>query len=206
MKLNEIKKVYTGKPLEEGGTSITADVSPAVRSLFLQNEFTDDMKVLDFGAGKTGRNAKWLRDRGVKVYAYDPYNGSDGDGWTGVSNKLPDDTFDVAFSCFVLNVVPDNIEDDIIKKMGTLAKRNIHITRNEDIFKSFKEALNRKDPTVTQFFNDEFGGGDVLSDANIMDFALHGSKTSRGFQRIPKLEHKGFNLNKSTHGYKIYTR
>lgn len=204
MKLKEIK-TYKGAPLEEGGTSITSGVAPAVRHLFLQNDITDGMKVLDYGAGKTGRNAKWLRDRGVKVYCYDPYHGSDTDGWEGVSNIVPDDKFDVALSCFVLNVVPENIEDDILNKMGSLGKRNIHITRNKDIFTSFKKALERKDPTVTQFFDKEFGGGE-LSDTNIMDFALHGSKTSKGFQRIPKLENKGYNLDKSVEGYKIYSK
>jgi hypothetical protein len=204
MKLKDLK-VYQGEPLEEGGTSISAGVAPAVRHLFLQNDITDGMKVLDYGAGKTGRNAKWLRDRGVKVYTYDPYHGTDCDGWEGVSNKLPDDTFDVGLSCFVLNVVPDNVEDEILKNMHGLAKRNIHVTRNKDIFTSFKKALERKDPTVTEFFEKEFGGGD-LSDDNIMDFAMHGSKTSRGFQRIPKLENKGYNIDKSTEGYKIYSK
>lgn len=205
MKLTDIKKVYRGEPLEEGGTSITSGVAPAVRHLFLQNDITDGMKVLDYGAGKTGRNAKWLRDRGAKVYCYDPHHGSDVDGWEGVSNQLPNDEFDVAFSCFVLNVVPDNIEDDILKKMDGLAKRNIHITRNKDIRKSFKDALDRGDKHVTDFYNTEFGGGD-MSETNLDDFAHHGSKTSKGFQRIPKLEHKGYSLDKSTDGFKIYSK
>ena len=42
---------------------------------------------MDFGAGKFGRNADFLRANGIKCYAYDPYNGTNVDGWTGVSNK-----------------------------------------------------------------------------------------------------------------------
>ena len=169
-------------------------------------DITDEMKVLDYGAGKTGRNAKWLRDRGVNVFAYDPYNGSECDGWTGVCNTLPDDQdFDVVLTSYVLNVVPDNIEDDILADAEKLGKRQYHVTRNKDIFTSLKNALNRGDKTVTQFYNDEFGGG-PNSDENIMDFAIHGSKTSKGFQRIPRLERKGFNNIKTTDGYKIYSK
>lgn len=204
MLLKDLKpRTYKGEPLEEGGTSISGGVAPPVRQLFMSNDLNSDMKVLDYGAGKTGRNAKWLRDRGVKVYAYDPYNGTDDDGWNAVSNKLPEDQFDVALSSYVLNVVPENIEDDIIENMNRYASKCYHITRNEDIFSSVKKALERKDKTVTSFYEDEFGGGPT-SDANIMDFCLHGTKTSKGFQRIPRLEHKGFNLSKSTTGYKIY--
>ena len=206
MLLTDIKpRTYKGKPLEEGGTSISAGVAPPIRKLFMDNDISDEMKVLDYGAGKGGRNAKWLRDRGVKVYAYDPYNGEDCDGWKGVSNKLPDNEFDVAFSSYVLNVVPDDVEDEIIKNMNGYAPKCFHITRNKDIFTSVKKALERGDKTVKPFFDNEFGGG-PLSDANIMDFCLHGTKTSKGFQRIPKLEHKGFNIIKSTEGYKVYSK
>lgn len=204
MLISDLKsKTYKGVPLEEGGTSISTSTAPAIRQLFMDKDISDDTKVLDYGAGKTGRNASWLRSRGVKVYGYDLHNGSGKDGWTGVSGSLPDDKFDIAFSCYVLNVVPENVEDEIIEKMSRYAPKCYHVTRNKDIFKMVKSALERGDKVVTKFFEDEFGGG-ALSEGNIMDFCLHGTQTSKGFQRIPMLEHKGFTLVKSTDGYKVY--
>jgi hypothetical protein len=160
--------------------------------------------VLDYGAG-TGRNALWLREMGFRVFAYDPNHGIDGNGWENVCNTLPDEYFDVVLSCYVLNVVPDNVEDDILNRVNDMGKNHYHITRNRDIFMSFKRALERNDPIVTAFFENEFGGG-PLDDSNILKFALHGSQTSRGFQRIPILELKGFDLVKVTEGYKIYSK
>lgn len=205
MRLSDIKsKTYRGQPLEEGGTSISTSTTPVLRDLFMSQDISDQTRVLDYGAGKSGRNARWLRARGVKVYAYDPYNGVDCDGWEGVSNKLPDEKFDVAFSSYVLNVVRDQDEDEIVQNMERYAPKCFHITRNQDVFDSIKKALERKDPTVTQFFEQEYGGGD-LSDANVQNFCQFGAKTSKGFQRIPQLEHKGYNLIKSGKNYKLYS-
>jgi hypothetical protein len=205
MLLTDIKKFYHGKPLEEGGTAISSGVSPPIKFLFMQRDVTDDYTVIDYGAGKDGRNAKWLRDRGIKVYAYDPHHGTDVDGWEGVSNTPPRDKAGVLFTNYVLNVVPESMETDILKATDALADHVYHITRNMDIVNSVTDALNRGDKTVTDFYENEYGGGPLSAD-NIMNFCFHGVKTSRGFQRIPKLEHKGYNLVKTTQGYKIYTK
>ena len=209
--LEYVKGFYTGEPLETGGTSIQGDAAPALR--IIASDFKDGDKILDYGAGKYGRNAKYLRGNGYKVYAYDPYNGSDVDGWEGVSKTVPSfERFDVVFTCFVLNVVSDKIEDSILNDTKKLGKQEFHITRNQDIFESVKKALSRKDKVVYNFFTKNFADKEDieafesgnLSDDVIMAFCTYGVQTSRGFQRIPFLEDKGYTLMKKTSGFKIY--
>jgi hypothetical protein len=209
--LEYVKGFYTGEPLETGGTSIQGDAAPALR--LISSNFKKGDKILDYGAGKYGRNSNYLRKERFKVYAYDPYNGSDTNGWEYVSKKLPSERFDVVFTCFVLNVVSDSIEDSILSSTKKLGKQEFHITRNQDIFDSVKKALLRKDKVVYNFFTKNFAdkedieafeSGD-LSDDVIMAFCTYGVQTSRGFQRIPFLEDKGYTLMKKTSGFKIYT-
>lgn len=173
------------------------------------------MKVLDYGAGKFGRNAEYLKSIGCKVYAYDPYNGDDSDGWRGVSTTLPDDKdFDVGFSSFVLNVVPDEIENQIIKEMDTYCDSNLHITRNMDIYDTIKSALERKDKLVVDFFENEYANDelikrlhdDELTKEEIVNFCIFGTVTSKGFQRIPDLTHKGFEVIRNTYKFKIFKK
>jgi len=211
--LEYVKGFYTGEPLETGGTSIQGDAAPALR--IISSNFEEGDKILDYGAGKYGRNAKYLRGNGYKVYAYDPYNGSDVDGWEGVSKKVPSfERFDVVFTCFVLNVVSDKIENSILNDTKKLGKQEYHITRNQDIFESVKKALSRKDKVVYNFFTKNFADKEDieafesgnLSDDVIMAFCTYGVQTSRGFQRIPFLEDKGYTLKKKTSGFKIYTK
>tara|TARA_R110000823_G_scaffold230090_4_gene357006 strand:+ start:921 stop:1553 length:633 start_codon:yes stop_codon:yes gene_type:complete len=198
------RSYYTGAPLETGGTSIQGNVSPAI-AWISNSKLSPGKKVLDYGAGKYGRNAKYLRLMEWEVYAYDPFNGTDTDGWTGVSNKLPKGKFDIGFTSFVLNVVPEHIETKLIQDVSKRVKEAVfHITRNMDIFDTVKKALHREDPLVTKFFLEEFDPTGDLSDANILEFCYFGVQTSRGFQRIPELETKGFSLIKNTSGYKIY--
>ena len=207
-------KMYTGDPLEIGGTSIAGNAAPAVRDLFTKGHIKAGMTVLDFGAGKYARNADFLRENGVKVYAYDPHHSLGKNGWDGVSNSLPRKKFDVVFTSFVLNVVPDHIETDILDATSKIAKQQFHITRNRDIFDTTKAALKRKDKLVGDFFlthyaNDEekemFAEGTIPDDI-ILDFCKHGVQTSRGFQRIPFLEKKGYSLVRTTSNFKIYKK
>lgn len=217
--LEESRRTYDGPPLESGGTSIKGKgenvPAPAVKWLFEKGYITADMKVLDYGAGKYGRNANYLREQGCEVYGFDPYNGSDANGWEGVSNKKPTEKFDVGFSSFVLNVVPEYIEDEIITDLRRMVGTAFHVTRNMDIFTTVKNALNRGDSTVVNFFKEEYAtdpsilekyenGG--LTEDDILDFCYFGVKTSRGFQRIPVLEDKGFRLIRKTMAFKIYTK
>lgn len=215
MKLLEIleeKRRYGGDPLESGGTSIAGGAAPAIKGLFQKGAFTDAV-VLDYGAGKYARNANFLRENGIKVYAYDPYNGSpSGDGWNETTTKKPTSKFDVGFTSFVLNVVPENVEKGIIQDLRGLCSQSYHITRNKDIFVSVKKALLRGDPTVTNFFMNNFADEDEaamleqgeLPDQVIQEFCEHGVQTSRGFQRIPTTEEFGFSLIKNTSNFKVY--
>ena len=209
---------YTGKPLEKGGTSIAGDAAPAIRALYGKAIKQGDV-VLDYGAGKYARNADFFRSKGLKTYAYDPFNSncSGEKGWEEgkvsdqVSIKTNDGKFDVAFTCFVLNVVPKNVEDQIIKKVQRLGKKVIHVTRNMDVFDMVKSALLKKDKYVYPFYVKEYNKGkDVdpktLSDEEIMEFCKFGVQTSRGFQRIPDLESHGYKLIRNTSGYKVYER
>ncbi len=217
MKLSELlqERTYKGDPLEKGGTSIQGQAAPAVRALLKNETIKPGMKVLDYGAGKYGRNANFLRENGVEVFAFDPYNGTDSDGWAGVSRKPPTgQKFDLAMSVFVMNVVPEHTEDDIVVKMRRFAPRQIHITRNTDIYDSLKKALKRQDKVVGKFFVEEFADDEQkaryekgeLTDQDVMEFSHFGGQTSRGFQRIPTLDQKGFKLIRKTSGFKVFDR
>ncbi len=206
------RRYYTGKPLETGGTSIAGNEAPGVRFLFQKGYFDSSYTILDYGAGKFARNADYLREKGMKVYAYDPFNGKPGaDGWEigKVSLNLPNIKFDIAFTSFVLNVVPFHIEEDILKDVRKYSGNEYHITRNKDIFVTIKSALLRKDPIVYNFYINEYGGSpdiENITDEEIMDFCYFGVQTSRGFQRIPLLEEeRGYKLIKNTSAFKVYT-
>jgi len=212
--VDEADRMYSGDPLETGGTSIPGNAAPALRDLFAKNKISEGMKVLDYGAGKYARNAKFLRENGVMVFAYDPFNGTSDNGWEGISTKLPNEQFDVAFTSFVLNVVPNNIENQILDAIGMYASHQYHITRNQDIIASVRNALLRKDTLVGSFFLSHFANDEEkqmyvdgsLTDEVLAAFAKHGVQTSKGFQRIPFLEEKGFTLFRSTASFKIYEK
>lgn len=212
------KRTYKGTAKEFGGTSIKGTgASPAIKWLVSKGIITTGMTVLDYGAGKYGRNAKYLKEIGCEVYTYDPYNGTDSDGWCGVSTMLPKNKdFDIGFTSFVLNVVPSNIEDDIISELDLFCRHSIHITRNMDIYDTIKKSLERKNKAVVEFFTNEYADNDdiikklhndELSKVDIMDFCEYGSITSKSpprFQRIPDLSNKGFDVIQTNYGFKIY--
>ena len=217
MKISQLQEArrrrYAGVPLEKGGTSIGGGAAPGIKILDRQGAFAGAKTILDYGAGKYGRNANYLREQGYKVYSYDPFNGKPKvDGWKEVSQVLPRNKFDVGFTSFVLNVVPEYIEQKIISDVGGKTKKSYHITRNNDIFVMAKNALIRGEPTVTNFFINEFATPaeikalqkGTLTDKQIMDFCEFGVQTNRGFQRIPTSEKLGLNLIKTTANFKIY--
>ena len=176
----ETRRYYTGKPLESGGTSIQGGAAPAIRWLFKSGHFKEGDVILDYGAGKYGRNAEFLRNRGFKVYAYDPFNGHSDDGWLGVSKNLPPNVkFDFAFTSFVINVVPEKIEREIIAHLKRIADDQIHLTRNRDIFDTVKKAFKRGDKLVTGFYQEHYNPSWDMSmgtpaDEEIMDFCHFG--------------------------------
>jgi hypothetical protein len=149
--------------------------------------------VLDYGAGRYARNAVGLREAGYRVYAYDPLKG-DGDGWKGVSPELPCGKFDLVFSSYVLNVVRQDVEREIVEECRKFGP-DVHWTRGRDIFNIAKKAIRGREGVVVDFFLGEFAAGHPtakaeydgreVSDETIMEFSRHGFRTTRGFQRIP---------------------
>lgn len=206
-------RTYRGPSLERGGTDPKVKgPAPAVRKLVEEGRIVGH--VLDFGAGRAGRNATYLRGLGHAVYAYDPYNGTDDDGWSAVSRNLPRPTehFETGLTSFVLNVVPEAVEREIIEKVGGLTDRAFHITRNFDIVQMIDEALRKPDSIVSRFFLEHYAD-DVLRvrhERGLLDlwdaeeFARFGTATSRGFQRLPVLELKGWRLLHDRAGWKVY--
>lgn len=195
--------------METGGTAIhTKSPTPAIKRLFEQGHIAAGMNVVDYGAGH-GRNANWLRERGVNVYAYDPYNGyGDLNGWDGVSYRHPskrvDNQFDVLFTSYVLNVVDADTEMEILGDAETIAPIQYHVTRNKDILDMIKGALKRGDKTVTSHYTDVYGGDLTRSHVtcHLYMFAVHGTYTSRGYQRLPMVYH--YDRIQYTHSYKVY--
>jgi hypothetical protein len=204
---------YTGRALERGGTATVFGnkSSPAVRQLIGRKHISPGMSILDYGAGPTGRNAEWLRERGFDVYAYDPYHGSDdANGWKGVSNKmvpvLGNGThFDVFLTCFVINVIPYREQHKISAFARRIADKEIHITRNNDLIKSITNAYDRKDKYVYNFYLNEYPGT-IFHRNDMYDFCVHGTRTSRGFQRLPLMEDDGYTLAKKEYGFRLYIR
>jgi len=194
-------------------TSIAGGVVKEVASMFKKGKISGT--VLEVGAGRTARNANWLRSQGLKVYAYDPYWGTDVDGWKGTSNTLPEDfRFDIAFSTYVLNVVSPATEKNILGKCEELAKKSFHITRNEDIFKTVKESI-YKNKYMKDFFIETFPMDykilcdleeGILDDAVIWNYCRQGVRTGKDtFQRVPFLEETGcYTKDKETKGFKVY--
>ena len=211
-----MKPTYEGDLRETGGTSMNfrGGAAPAIRVLYEKGHITEGMNVLDYGAGKYDRNAKFLRDQGVNVWSYDPYHGSIYvDGWNGVSSVVEEDAhFDLVFTSFVLNVVPNSVENMILRNCARFADTQYHIVR-ADLLKYVTDALFRIDPTVTDFYNNEYLT--TLTDLGlhpkavelISDFCYFGTKTSRGFQRTPQLEEKDFDVMfHRKNAYTIYTK
>lgn len=214
------KRRYEGPPLETGKTSIKGGAAPAIQWMTKQGIFQPGMKVLDWGAGKVARNADFLRSLGCEVFAYDPFNATGGDGWEmgSVAGEKPDpQQFDVGFSSFVLNVVPEHIEDEILRDMGAYTSEMYHIVRNRDIYKMAENALSgtTNNPHIVEFYLTQFADDEEkeaweagkVYEEDIEAFCPFGFKSGPGkFQRIPSdLEDKGYRILKETSGYTIYS-
>lgn len=203
---------YNGPDLEAGGTSIKGKEVKALRENILEEGLLKEGDViLDYGAGKYARNANFLRSKGFKVYAYDPFNNNGKDPWEdeGVSNIIPDIKFDVVFSSFVLNVVKNETMLNILEYIDSLNPRfTFHITRNKDIFDSIKKSIKTNKELfkfIDKYYPDKSLKEDITDD-KLMDLSLFGYSTSRGFQIIPMLENYGYSNVKDTNGYKVYIK
>lgn len=201
--------------MEKGGTSTRFKgdtMTPGLAWLAKTGVFDGARSVLDYGSGRYSRNATALRKMGLKVYCFDPFHGGVGDdGWEGISADLPGEDFDIGFTSFVLNVVPEYIEEQILKRLTVICEKHYHIVR-DDIFKMVKSALERGDKTVSQFFLDEFATSkeghlyrdSELPDETVMEFCQFGTATTRGFQRLCTMEELGLNLlHRKSNSYKI---
>jgi len=184
-------RTYKGKPIEKGATSIKGQgAAPAIRWLVEKGLIKPGMKVLDYGAGKYARNADYLRKLGCKVYAYDPFNyNTTGSGYTmgAVTKRKPHGKFDVAFSCFVLNVVPVKVEREIVREVETYADTTFHIHRNQDILKVAADTIDgiKNNKHIKEWYSRFIEGypyGTLVG-----AFCRHGFQTSKNkFQRLPK--------------------
>lgn len=207
-------RIYRGPVFEKGGTALqSCSPSPAIRYLYSRGFLSGS--ILDYGAGKFGRNAIYLRNQGMTVYAYDPHHGGpEIDGWNGVSRIPPDSSmrFDVGFTSFVLNVVPEYVEDEILNRVSEISATPIHITRNHDITDMVYRALKNPYSIVSSFFQENYATAEeaflhqrgMLTRNDAEAFARFGTVTTRGFQRLPGLEHKGWNLLHEQSGWKVY--
>lgn len=216
--------VTTGS--ERGGTSIPGGpVKPLmtiIEDLVHRDAISRSAKILDYGAGRYQRNAHPLRRLGFRVYAYDPYWGTAQSGWIDVSDRSPQIKFDLVFTSYVLNVVSATEEDTILTALSRKAPRAIHVTRNHDVrdmitnalYRYMDGATDKNAQTVGRYFVGTFASDAALRGfdrgelyrEDMQEFAQHGVPTSKGFQRIPILETKGYRKVRSTGGFKIYTR
>jgi len=182
-------------------TSIRGNEVAALVKLFDAGFFVSGGTALDYGAGKYGRNANYLRSNGVQTYAYDKYNGTSSNGWDGVSLVEPEGQFDVSFTCYVLNVVPVDIESDIIKAVENSSERVFHITRGSDITNMVYNVISgrRKNMLMMQYIETEYTElfaqitetNDLKAIAR--EIASRGVVTAKDcFQRIPDLTKYGY--------------
>jgi len=169
------------------GTSINYGTTEAIRDLF-GSVIRPGRKVLDYGAGRFARNADWLRSRGIEVYAYDPFNGRDVLGWGlgEVTTRPPEGHFDVGFTSYVLNVVSEADEAEILARVSALCARHYHVVRNRDLLTAAARAFPAEP-----------------SD-RLPDICRQGFETRRGFQRLPHLEDRGLRLLRTTTKFKVY--
>jgi len=167
--------------------------------------------VLDYGAGN-GRNAQFLREKGYRVYAYDPFMGNSRDGWTGVSKRLPrEKSFDVGLSSYVLNVLPKYMEEIVRREIMKVSHKAYHVVRNQELVDSVQTAFKRDEEDIVNWYAYEFV--DVypeykgramgsLSDEDFKKFVEFGVETKKGFQRLSNVE--GARLLVLNDKYKIY--
>jgi hypothetical protein len=201
--LEDNKPTYQGPALEKGATSISGKGKPApgMEYLISHGIFKKGMKVLDYGAGKYARNSKFLQQHGIDSVAVDPFNHNEKSG------VLPDEAvagkhFDVAFTSYVLNVVPEKIEDEILSKLDKLADSQCHITRGVDLVEFLAASQDRKGFTYKWIQENVKGlNAEVkrflqgqASKEDLIKLAEFGFATPRGFQRLPGLERKGYSL------------
>lgn len=172
--------------------------SPGVQWLWNHFYIDEGMECLDYGAGH-GRNAAWLRDRGVTVYAYDPNHGSDERGWSGVSDTLPDSQFDFAFTSYVLNVLPKEVEGEVISDVRAYAPTQAHIVRGDELLDEVSKMFVNRNSHVQRSWM-EFKGDMIRFE--LEDFCRFGVHTGPG--RYQRLSRPNLSLVYSIKAWKVY--
>ncbi|CAL9989275.1 hypothetical protein VPHD481_0101 [Vibrio phage D481] len=184
-------------------TSIRGKEVAALVKLFKAGMFVPGGTALDYGAGKYGRNAEYLRGEGVRTYAYDKFNGTSADGWVDVSLTIPaGQMFDTSFTSYVLNVVPQEVEAEIIREIESLTTGKVfHITRGSDITQTVFNVISgkSKNAVMMEFIETEqpdlyaqVQAGENLK-AVAKEIATRGVVTAKdSFQRIPDLSQYGY--------------
>ena len=142
-------------------------------------------------------------------------------GWARTVTNVPPTgvRFDVGFSAFVLNVVPEWMEKDIIEEVASMCDVSYHITRNLDIFDAVQKQFYAEKKSVNfekfiwPWFTEHFATRreiklaeqGALSPDIILEFCQSGLATGNNqWQRIPTAEDYGVGLGKVTKGYKVY--
>ncbi len=196
-------------------TSAATSINNNVNTNFLnavQQHFAPGSTVIDYGAGKYGRVANALRELGYKVFAYDPYNGTDGvDGWNGVSTTLPlGIKFENGFSSFVLNVVDVDTQAQIVGEVESYVTGKIlHIVRGGDIVPTVHNVITgkSKNPYIMgyvelnhpELFRKIVDGKATKEDAKWL--AVNGIATKAdSLQRWPTLADDGYEKSGPTSG------
>ena len=158
--------------------------SPAVVWLYENGYFDGVETILDYGAGY-GRNAVYLRSKGFKVFAYDPFNFvRNSDGFNSVSNMLDCVSFNLILTSYVLNVVSLQVQNNLTHDLKIHGKKQIHIVRNEDLYKIKPvKFLDREKAT---------------------DWLIDGVETTKGLQRLVFMNPNKFKRIRTVNGYKIY--
>ncbi|CAL9973402.1 hypothetical protein VPHD479_0170 [Vibrio phage D479] len=184
-------------------TSIKGKEVAALVKLYNSGMFREGGTALDAGAGKYGRNAEWLRKQGIRTYAYDPFNGTTADGWEAVSTVMPNEKFDTGFTSYVLNVVPEEVEAQIIRDVeGRVNGTVFHITRGTDVTDMIWRTIQpggKRNKYIMEFIEANYpeymakiDAGDVTKEDATALAKLGVASAKDSFQRYPDLSKYGY--------------
>lgn len=157
--------------------------------------------ILDYGAGH-GRNANYLRSQGFEVYAYDPCHYNEDGCWYGVSNQKPPEHlyFDLVLTSYVLNVMTEQKQNELLAYLNHFADKAIHIVRYKDLLEQLRG-------TKVKYI--DYWKHHNIPNLSLEDKAKYGFTTSRGFQRLVDID--GYttsefhiNLIKDGNNYRMY--
>lgn len=201
---------YNGECIEKGKTSRCNNVSPAVKWLEENGYLPVESIIFDVGAGKIGRNAKYLRKQQHEVYAYDPYNfNTSGSGFDkgAISSEYPNRNFNIGLTCYVLNIVPKYEEENILTKMMWFCDKSYHIVRDTDFIYEVSIALMKGRGYTWEFYK---SSGfqikyPIITDEVIKEFCRYGIQTGKDmFQRFVILDSPFELIHHRKGKYRIY--